>query len=446
MSAMRTIRVQRSAAAAACILVTAAVLPLLAKVIHLNLFLSVAVAYLLGTLAGVSVLRDWHLAGMWPAAPVAILAPFYFPAYDMGQIVLLALIAIGMNILTGFAGQISIAHGTFVGVGAYATALLEYHYHWPFLATVVVAVVVSGLLGLVIAIPSARLAGIYQVMTTLALAVAFPILLAYWSDYTGGTQGMTVSRLAEPPVLAKVVPLTGDQYIYFITLVTLLLGLYGARNLLSGHLGRAFRAMRDNPIVAQTMGIHLTSTKLIAFVVSAVWAGLGGSLYAVSLGVLSPSSFGLFFSIQFLVIIVVGGLGSLPGTVVGSALIWELGLKVSKVTVPLLHFDLASQVIYGLILIVILILMPNGVLGMLNRVVRSERVGSIPSWSATLASRLARPRPGPAPTVTTHEPRPAHHGADTSGAGRPNGEGGPVPPEAEVTNPSSPESRPARGS
>lgn len=384
---MRDLALQRTASAVAAVAVTAAVFLLLVRVAGLSAYLVVAVAYLLGTLAGALFLQDWHWAGMWPAAPVALLAPFYFPAYDMGQIAVLALVAVGANLLIGFAGQVTIAQGTFVGVGAYTTAVLEVHYNWPFYATAVAAVVVSGILGAIIAVPSARLTGIYQVVTTLALAVAFPTLISY-ANYTGGADGLTVTLLNEPSSLARVINLTSDKYTYYVALLALLLGLYAARNLVRGHVGRAFRALRDNPVAAQAMGINLSRQKVLAYTLSSMWAGLGGAVYAISLGVVSPSSFDLLFSVEFLLIIVVGGLGSLPGSVLGAALIWELGLQVPTLTLPIVHVQLAAEIIYGIILVVILVVAPQGIVGLLNRLTGSGAVQRLAQWEAGVGVKI----------------------------------------------------------
>lgn len=384
---MRELALQRTASAVAAVVVTVAVFLLLVRAAGLSPYLVVAVAYLLGTLAGALFLQDWRWAGMWPAAPVALLAPFYFPAYDMGQIAVLALVAVGANLLIGFAGQVSIAQGTFVGVGAYTTAVLEVHYNWPFYATAVAAVAVSGILGAIIAVPSARLTGIYQVVTTLALAVAFPTLIAY-TNYTGGADGLTVTLLNEPSSLARVVGLTSDKYTYFVALLALLLGLYGARNLVRGHVGRAFRAIRDNPVAAQAMGINLSRQKVLAYTLSSMWAGLGGAVYAVSLGVVSPSSFDLLFSVEFLLIIVVGGLGSLAGSVLGAALIWELGLQVPTLTIPVVHVQLAAEIIYGVILVVILIVAPQGIVGLLTRLTETRAVQRLARWEVGVGVKI----------------------------------------------------------
>lgn len=384
---MRELALQRTASAAAAVAVTIAVFLLLVRVAGLSPYLVVAVAYLLGTLAGALFLQDWRWSGKWPAAPLAILAPFFFPAYDMGQIAVLALVAVGANLLIGFAGQVSIAQGTFVGVGAYTTAVLEVHYNWPFYATAVAAVVVSGILGAIIAVPSARLTGIYQVVTTLALAVAFPTLISY-GNYTGGADGLTVNLLSEPSSLARVVGLTSDKYTYFAALLALLLGLYAARNLVRGHVGRAFRAIRDNPVAAQAMGINLSRQKVLAYTLSSMWAGLGGAVYAVSLGVVSPSSFDLLFSVEFLLIIVVGGLGSLAGCVLGAVLIWELGLQVPTLTLPIVHVQLAAEIIYGVILVVILIVAPQGIVGLLTRLTGSRAVQRLAGWEAGVGVKI----------------------------------------------------------
>jgi branched-chain amino acid transport system permease protein len=328
---------------------------------------ALAIAYVLASAIAYRVGRNWPWAVQGPLIVLALILPYYFTAYDMTQLLLLGLVAIGMNLITGFAGQTSMAQGVFVGVGAYSTAILMVHYGWNFWATIPVSVLASALVALLIAIPSARLAGIYQVMTTLALAVSFPILAQYFKGLTGGSGGISVPTAVPPHWLTSIHALTSERYGYFIVLLFSLVAILVVGRIVRGHPGRAMRAMRDNEVSARMAGINLAQIKVTAFVVSGACAGLGGCAYAATIGVVAPDAFPIFYSIQFLVIIVVGGLGSISGSFLGAAIIWELGLKAGQVTLPFDHYVVSAEVVYGVVLIVILIFMPHGVMGLLQR-------------------------------------------------------------------------------
>jgi branched-chain amino acid transport system permease protein len=361
-----TLATLESARCASGLLAFAVLFPLLAAA-GLAAWIALAVAFFVAAALGFWLCGRWLYAAGGAVLPLLVYAPFYFPAFQMNQILSLGLIAIGLYVLTGLAGQISVAHGSFVGIGAYVTAILMTNHGWNFWATAPLAALAGALLGMLIAIPSARLAGIYQVMTTLALATSFPILIKHYSGFTGGVMGISVETRTAPSWVSSIRSLSTDQYGYFTVLVLAVICVALTIRITRGHPGRAMRAMRDNEIAARASGVNIARTKLLAFVLSGFFAGLGGATYAVTVGIVSPDSFGLFYSIQFLVIIVVGGLRSIAGCFLGAAFIWELGLKTGEITVPGIHFTITNEVVYGVILIVVLVLMPLGIFGLLQR-------------------------------------------------------------------------------
>jgi len=339
------------------------------NVIGVNAYWGTIIAYVIPTALSYVIFRDWQSASLWPLVPLALMAPFSIPAYQISPILLFSIVALGTNILTGYAGQISIAQGTLVGVGAYTTGLLMVNEGWSFWLTVPIAAITAGLVGLVIAIPSARLSGVYQVMTTLALAVSFPPLAIFFNDLTGGNLGVTVSHTpTEPAWMTHIVTMSSDQFIYMIGLLLLVIMLFFAWNIVRRYPGRAMRAIRDNDIVASVVGVNVGRYKIMSFVIASIFAGVGGSLYAISIGVVAPDGFGLFYSIEFLVMIVVGGLGTLSGSILGAAFLWELSSRVQQVAIPGSTVTLSDQVIYGLVLIVALIFVRSGLISIVKKI------------------------------------------------------------------------------
>ena len=334
---------------------------------HFDPYWGLIVAYVVA--CGISFVwfRNWRSASLWPLVPLAVMAPFSIPAYQISPIMLLAIVALGTNILTGYAGQISVAQGSLVGVGAYTTGLLMVNEGWSFWLTIPIAAITAGLVGLVVAIPSARLSGVYQVMTSLALAVSFPALVVYFNSLTNGNIGVTVSVTpTEPGWMTHIVTMSQDQYLYLIGLLLLAIMLFIAWNIVRRYPGRAMRAIRDHDIVANVVGVNVARYKILSFVVASMFAGVAGSLYAVTVGIVSPDGFGLFYSIQFLVMIVVGGLGTLSGSILGAVFLWELSSRVQQVSIPGSSVTLSDQVIFGLVLILALIFVRSGLISVLK--------------------------------------------------------------------------------
>lgn len=356
------------------------------NIVRLTAVPTMIVSYAVSASLSYWLAREWAPAVLWPSLTLVPLAIFAFPPYQLLPIPFLAIAALGTNIVTGYAGQISVAQGTFIGIGAYATALLMVRQGWPFFATIPVAAVAAGVAGLIIAVPSARLSGVYQVMTTLALAVGFPDLVIKFQGFTGGNTGINlVSTPSEPGWLKHLVTLSAGQYQYLLSVILLGIVLFVAWNLIRRYPGRAMRALRDNDVAAAVVGVNVARYKVFSFAVSAAFGGIAGSLYAITTGVVVPGSFGLFYSIQFLVMVVVGGLSTLSGGILGAVFLWELTQRVGQVTIDSSGVTISDQVIYGIVLILALIFVRQGITSLLR---------DLGSLLDRLIERIGR-RPGP---------------------------------------------------
>ena len=320
--------------------------------------------------------RKWVL--IWGALLlVALLVlPFLVKNYRVFQfnlVLVYAIAILGLNILTGFNGQISLGHGAFYAFGAYTAAVLMDKLGVPYWATLPVAGVVCFAFGFVVGFPALRLAGHYLALATFALALAVPQLLKYKGieGITGGVQGIVLSK-PDAPFSFNVFgqPLSPDRWLYFFTLAVAVLMFVLAWNLLRGRVGRALVAVRDHPIAATAMGINLAVFKSLTFGVSAGFTGVAGALGAIVVAYVSPDSFTVQLSIFLLVGVVVGGLASIPGAIFGAIFIQfvpNISDALSKS---------APAAIYGVFLIGLMYLMPGGVMGMVRRVWARLRGGS----------------------------------------------------------------------
>jgi branched-chain amino acid transport system permease protein len=308
-------------------------------------------------------------------AAAAVAVPFItedYRTYQFTQFALFAVIVLGLNILTGYAGQISLAHGAFVLVGAYVAAMgmtgsvagVEVH---PVLAVLLAGVVAAGI-GVLVGFPALRLAGPYLAVITLGVTVAAPIILKskYLSDYTQGAQGILVTK-PMPPAGFFATWLYPAEWQYFIVLLPSALLIYLAWNIRRSKVGRAFIALRDSEAGAQMAGVNVALYKLMAFGISAFYAGIGGGLLVQLLGFVSPDTFTLMDSINFLTAMVVGGLGSIVGSILGGAFL----AFQSDINSQLAHRIPDGQnlrwALYGVLLIVLVMFAPGGLAGLLRR-------------------------------------------------------------------------------
>ena len=287
--------------------------------------------------------------------------PFVVSNYRSFQFTLVLVYAIallGLNILTGYNGQISLGHGAFYAIGAYTAAVLMDKFGVPYWLTLPIAGLLCLATGFLFGLPAVRLEGPYLALATFALGVSMPQLLKYkhFEGWTGGVQGVVIVKPGAPWGL----PLSADQWLYLFTLAVSVAMFALAWNLLRGRVGRALVAIRDQPIAAAAMGIDTSLYKSLAFGVSALYTGVAGALGAIAVQFVAPDSFTLFLSIVFFVGMVVGGVASIPGAVFGAIFIQfvpNIADQVSKA---------APGAIYGVFLIGFMFLMPFGINGALR--------------------------------------------------------------------------------
>jgi branched-chain amino acid transport system permease protein len=308
----------------------------------------------------------------------ACILPFVVTNYRTFQFTLALVYSIallGLNMLTGYNGQISLGHGAFYAIGAYTAAILMDQFGVPYWATLPVAAVVCLVAGFLFGLPALRLEGLYLALATFALGVSLPALLKYHhlEKWTGGVQGIVISK-PDPPFG---LPINPDQWLYFFTLAIAVLMFVLAWNMLRGRMGRAMVAIRDQHIAAEAMGINTAMVKSLTFGVSAMYTGVAGALGAIAIQYVAPDSFNIFLSIVFLVGIVVGGLASISGAIYGALFIQfvpNIADEISKA---------APWAIFGIFLLGFVYLMPMGVAGAarmavarLTRKAQNSRTGS----------------------------------------------------------------------
>jgi branched-chain amino acid transport system permease protein len=304
-------------------------------------------------------MRRVPMVGVVVAVVAALLLPLFvsnFRLFQFTQVGIYAIALLGLNMLTGYNGQISLGHGAFYAVGAYTTAIMIDRWSVPYPVTIVAAGVLCLVVGFLFGIPALRLEGLYLALATFALALAVPQILKYFEHWTGGSQGIVLSKPNAPWGL-KISP---DQWLYLFTLAILLVLFVVARNLLAGRTGRAIVAIRDNPIAAQAMGVNTALYKSLTFGVSAAYTGVAGALSALAIAFVAPDSFDVFRSITFLVGIVIGGLASISGAIFGALFIQFVPNWAQDIS------KAAPWAIYGVFLIVFMYVMPRGIAGALR--------------------------------------------------------------------------------
>jgi branched-chain amino acid transport system permease protein len=306
--------------------------------------------------------RRWlKPAGLAALLAVAVAIPFFFGPYRVSQftlVIIYAIAVLGLNLLVGYSGQISLGHGAFFCLGAYTGAILLDKTSIPHLLTVPAAGLVCFAAGFALGLPALRLRGLYLALVTLAIAIATPVLIKKFDGLTGGSQGLTVDQ----PKPASWSGLADDQNLYFISLIVALPLFWFASGLVRRGTGRALIAMRDDETSARTMGVNLATFKTRAFGLSAAYAGIAGALFTFANGFVAPESFTLTVSFAFLAAIVVGGLATVAGAVFGALFIVFVPVWSSDVDEAL------SGVIYGATLIACMYVFRGGIMGLLRRV------------------------------------------------------------------------------
>ncbi len=292
------------------------------------------------------------------AVLAAALVPLLFKSFVTFQLTLVmvyALAILGLNLLTGFNGQFSLGHSAFYGIGAYTTAILMDRWDIPYFWTLPAAGGVCFLFGFLFGLPALRLQGLYLALATFALAIAMPQILKFGplESLTGGVQGIVILK-PDPPFG---LPIDADQWLYYFTLAVLLVMFAAASNLVRSRTGRAIMAIRDHPIAAAAMGINTALYKSLTFGVSALYTGVAGALGAIAIQFVAPDSFTFLLSVSLLVGLVVGGVGSIPGCLVGGLFVLFVPNLSEAVSTGL------AGAIYGVILLLVIFVMPSGAAG-----------------------------------------------------------------------------------
>jgi branched-chain amino acid transport system permease protein len=290
------------------------------------------------------------------AGAVIALLPFVLDGYHQGiaSYVAIYFIAIlGLNVLTGYTGQISIGHGAFMAIGGYVTAIMSRDHHTNLIATLPLALAITFVCGVLVGIPALRLSGVYLALATFALAVSVPQLPLKFSNYLGGSNGIQTDHSVS------------HTWLYAVSWACAAVVFVMAWLLLRGRTGRAFRAVRDSEVAAASSGVSLPIYKTLAFGVSAAFAGVAGSLFVLATnGFAQPNEFGVLLSLKILIGAAVAGLGSLRGVMVGALFIGLLP-EISG-SVPLIGAAHGQDVVFGLVLILVMLLLPNGFAGLLG--------------------------------------------------------------------------------
>jgi branched-chain amino acid transport system permease protein len=324
-------------------------------------------------LALIAVAFIWPLFRSWVPDIVS-----NYRLFLVSTMIIAAIAVLGLNLLTGFNGQISLGHGAFYAVGAYTAAILMDQCDLPYYATLPIAAMVCFIVGYLFGQPALKLEGHYLALATFALALAVPQILKYkWLEgITGGVQGIVLSK----PEVPFGLPLTEDQWLYYYCLIVMIILFWAAYNMLNSRSGRAMMAIRDYKIAADTMGINTARYKTVTFGISAAYTGIAGALSASAIAFVAPDSFNIFLSIKFLIGLVVGGVGSLAGSVVGGIFYVLVDNSAQAISTYIksdlgLQFDLSAYTIFGLLLIGLMYLMPQGIVGGFYTAVRRLRGG-----------------------------------------------------------------------
>ena len=299
----------------------------------------------------------WKILGWMLASIILLLLPLFLGKYSVFLLCLLAiyaLVSLGLNLLMGYTGQIAAGHAGFLALGAYFTAIVSESVQWlPCPIILFLAGIFTGIIGFFLGIPILRLKGFYIAMATLAFGVVVSEVILQWSSLTGGDDGFSVPT-------ARIAGFAFDsdfKLFYLIIPVTIIMTIL-AKNLVNGYIGRAFIALRESEVAAQTIGIDLAKYKTIAFAISAFYTGVAGGLFAYLITFLSPDAFTIELSMDFIAMIVIGGMGSILGSIIGAVILTGM----QQILAGLLDLQI---LIFGLSLIIFMIFMPGGISRML---------------------------------------------------------------------------------
>ncbi len=324
---------------------------------------------------------------------VAVLPSFVndFKAQQYAYVGIYLIALLGLNILTGYTGQISLGHGAFMAIGGYTTAILmagNEQFGGPFggglkdVWTIPFAGLVAGLVGLAFGLPALRLSGLYLALATFAIAVAMPSTVKRFEEFSGGSSGINLFGIPELTASITNVEILGrsltfNDWLYYLSWSIALVGMAVAWLILRGRTGRAFRAVRDSETAAVSSGVSLARYKTLAFGISAAYAGVAGGLFAIANTFVNPDTFPILLSIFLLIGVVVGGLGGLSGLVFGAIFIYflplwaqgtDLGSHLPHRVIEETNKPGGPAIVYGVVLILVMFFLPNGVGGLFRRI------------------------------------------------------------------------------
>ncbi|MGY1550599.1 branched-chain amino acid ABC transporter permease [Microbacterium sp. A588] len=285
------------------------------------------------------------------------IVPLVNPSYinlTVTLVMIWTIVGLGLNLLVGFGGQISLGHSAFFAIGAYSVAVAG-EAGWAHPLTLVIAGALPFAVGYVIGLPALRLKGLQLGLVTLAMAMATPAAIRAFEPFTHGSRGIAID--GDAPAW---IPLAHDQWVYYLALVIVAVAYLVTRRLGRGRVGRSFIAVRDAELVAETLGVDVWQTKTRLFAASAAFAGVAGGLYAMLLEFVGPENFGLTMSISFITLIVVGGLATVPGAVLGAIFIQYVPTFTSSIS------PAATGAAYGIVLILFAFFIPFGLVGLLR--------------------------------------------------------------------------------
>jgi branched-chain amino acid transport system permease protein len=326
----------------------------------------------------------WLLFAIFALIP-AFANPYVLFVSNMG--LLYILLAVGLNLLIGYAGQFALGNAAMFGIGAYGTGLLQVKLGWPYFAAAPAGILIAVLVGSAIALPALRLAGIYLALTTLAFAEFTRWTFIQWTSVTYGAGGF-----ASPPLDVSPLPVPPHLAIYYLSWIVSGALVMVALRIVRSRIGRAFVAIRDGEIAAQALGVNLLKYKVMAFALSAFFAGTAGALYAPLLGYVAPEGFDLLQMVIHKIMVVVGGIGSVVGSVIGAVLMLGIleGLREFKATL---------EIVFGTLLIAFVLFRPHGLISVFRR---------LPGWDEPVSSfdpkKLVTGQAGPATIFVVDRP------------------------------------------
>jgi branched-chain amino acid transport system permease protein len=281
--------------------------------------------------------------------PIFIESKYYFIVLNV--IGLNAIVVVGLNLLIGFAGQISLGHAAFYGLGSYFSGILTVNYGFPLWPAMIIGMLATGAVAYLVGYPSLKLKGHYLVMATLGFSIIVYILMGELEHFTGGHDGL----IGIPPLSIGNIEFDNDLKNFYLIWTFVFFSMFVARNLLNSRVGRALRAIHGSEVAANSLGVNTANYKVKVFVLSAMFASISGSLYAHYITFISPSSYDFYYSIQVVSMVIVGGMGSLWGSLFGAALLTSISEA----------FHIARQyhvIAYGVFLSLVLIFLPDGIL------------------------------------------------------------------------------------